>query len=163
MKFSVVLTIQSPMDLVLVSKLRTVGNFPIGIQKVLPFGNANKNGIDYAHTSFDKSVLASFCPNRGKIAYSCGQGFSLCDVLVSSSVFGKNKKGWFYSTLEGLTKSRFSWIMASCKFSDLLRKYKIPVSKLLPKHSSPCTLCEMVFLSRDTGKLKGCIDYESNL
>ena len=154
-EFSVVLTIQSPMDLVLISKLRKAGEFPIGVQKVLPFGNAKKNRIDYAHPEFDKSVLASACPNRGKISYLCGRGFSLCDVLPFSGLPLKRREQCFFPTADALIKNGVTRRMYSSRFSALLRKSGIPVSSLLPRHSSPCVLCEAILLSRPTGAGKG--------
>lgn len=147
-EFSVVLTIQSPLDLALLSKLRTAGNFPIGVQKVLPFGNAKKNGIDYSHTEFDRSVLRSACPNKGKISYLCGRGFSLCDVLAFSGELPKSRKDRFFPSVRELLEDKFSHDMHSRRFSRLLESAGIPINTLLPKHSSPCTLCETILLSK---------------
>lgn len=78
LKFLALFAIQSPLDLSLMAALSKVGRFNIGVQKVIPHGQAKKNRLGFIHTVFDRKVLAKKCPNLGRLAYTRGRGFSVC-------------------------------------------------------------------------------------
>jgi hypothetical protein len=46
---------------VLLKKLRTLGKFKIGIQKVDPIGMALKNKVFYRYNMFNKKIVYSEC------------------------------------------------------------------------------------------------------
>ncbi len=141
-KFNAILTIQSPLDLALLNELRTLGGFPVVVQKVLPVGKASQNGIDYCYPILDKTVLGSKCVNAGKMFYICGRGFSVC---CSSLIFNGVSGGVSHGTLREHLESRFYKLVSRKSFSSLLKEAKISPRELLPRHSSPCTLCELIF------------------
>lgn len=138
-----VLTVESPLDLGLIGELRAAGDNRIVVQKVLPTGTARKNKIDYAYPAFDSGVFNKFCPNRKKLVYLSGQGFTAC---CSSLVFNNGQTGKFvHPTLQEHLRSQFYKSISSLKFSGLFRKNKVRRTGLEPRHSSPCTLCELLY------------------
>lgn len=145
--FAVILTIQSPLDLILVKELRRAGDFPIGVQKVLPIGRAKSSGVGYAHTVFNADVLNELCPNRKKISYLCGRGFSVCDVSLSFREFKKHPEKYQCPSVKKLFKSEFYKRMSTMRFSELLKRCGKPEVKLSSVHSSHCALCEHIFNS----------------
>jgi len=141
-RFSVILTLQSPMDLLLVKELKKAGDFPIGLQKVLPFGAAKLNEIGYAYPAFDKRVLSKKCPNRKKIAYLCGHGFSVC---CGGPDLRPGPVKYMHPTLEAHKKSRFYRMITELTFSRMMTQLGVTAEWLSPEHSSPCTLCARIF------------------
>jgi MoaA/NifB/PqqE/SkfB family radical SAM enzyme len=136
LRFSVIVTIQSPLDLVLLTQLRKLGEFPIGIQKVIPFGAAKQNGISYTYPSFDREVLLRCCPNKDNMVYMCGRGFSVCDIPRE----GFEKA--FFPTVGQLRDSRFYRNITTSTFGVMAKMAGLNVSELSPAHSCPCVLCE---------------------
>lgn len=139
LRFSVILTIQSPMDLVQIAELRKLGEFTIAVQKVLPFGAAKENGIAYAYPSFDKEILSKHCPNKDGMVYMCGRGFSVCDIP---------RRGYeeqFYRTIEELQMSVFYRAVTSRTFGELARDFGLNDESLSAGHSCPCVICEELF------------------
>lgn len=138
-----VLTIESPLDLALIRELRDIGDNKIEVQKVLPTGSARRNKIDYVYPEFDKGVFDKFCPNRRKLVYLSGRGFTAC---CSSLVFNSRRTDQFvHPTLEEHLQSGFYKSITSYKFSELFRRNGVRRKGLLPRHSSPCTLCELLY------------------
>lgn len=145
LRFSVILTIKSPLDTAIVKKLWKAGEFPIGIQKVLPIGQANRNKIDYLYHSFDRKVLSKFCPSRGKIKYLCGQGFSVCCSLL---VYNNTMQGIIHPSIAEHQRSSFYRLITSCSFSKLAKRFGVSTKGLSPNCSSQCILCEHIFRNR---------------
>jgi len=148
-KFSVILTISSPMDLTLVPELRKMGKFKIGVQKVGRIGDAKINNIGFSFPSFDKNVLLKKCPGRKGLGYLCGKGFSLC----CAELVMNNPSGHFiHETLHRHRRSDFYRVMRSCTFGELVRRAGIPMKELLPEHSLECVLCDHIFSRVDMPK-----------
>ena len=145
--FGAILTIQSPLDLVLSKELRMAGDFPIGVQKVLPIGKAKSNSVGYAHMEFDAAVLREMCPNRRKISYLCGRGFSVCDVSISFKEFKKHPERYLRPSAGELLESDFYQRMSTMRFAELLKRCGDPEVQFTPAHSSHCVLCEHIFNS----------------
>jgi len=142
LEFGVLMAIQSPMDLVLVPQLRKFGDFPIGVQKVLPTGFALRSGVALNHPAFDAGVLRKRCETAGRISYICGEGFSLC---CSSLILNGKTNGYVHQTLEEHLDSRFYKLMSSRSFGDLLKLAGMRKDSLTPEDSVPCNLCEHIF------------------
>ncbi len=139
--FSVIMTIRSPLEMTGLKELWKIGKFRIGIQKVLPVGEAKRNGIEYSYPSFDKRVLSHFCPNRNKIKYLCGQGFSMCCGNLAYNL----RLPIVHRTVPQHMNSRFYRLITTMNFGVLLKKAGLPATDLLPRHSSECNLCEYIF------------------
>lgn len=145
LRFSVVISLTTPVDLAIAQDLRKFGDMPISFQKVLAIGRAKKNGLAYQYPAFDPAVLKTSCPNRGQISYICGRGFSAC---CSNLVFNGPLPGIVHPTLEEHLRSDFYNLISSRQFSELLTSNGVSPSSLAPLHSSPCALCEHLFSSR---------------
>ncbi len=140
--FSVLLVMQSPLDLVLINKLKKIGNFKIGIQSVCDIGEAHKNSVAFNHMVFDGDVLKKFCPGRKQVSYLCGRGFSICCAnLIFNDVYPQS----VHATVEEHVKSNFYKIMTSTNFGELLKRFGVSKKNLLPRHSAECALCEYIF------------------
>jgi organic radical activating enzyme len=151
LEFGVVSSVQSPLDLILLNKLKDVGDFQVGMQKVLPVGNAKKNGVDYQHPVFDRNVLSRRCPNKKVVTYLPGRGFSIC---CSSLVFGSNAGFVSHPMLNGHLNSAFYRLMRNCSFRDIICKSGLRNLDFNPADSSPCVLCEKVFKTMGEAGLK---------
>lgn len=141
-EFGVLLSIQSPLDLAVLATLRRIGDFPIAVQKVLPVGAARKNGVDFSFPRFDRRVLKRKCENRGKAAYICGRGFSVCCANLS---FGEDFHRFAHPTLQRHFESDFYKLISTNTMGELAKKAGIAVGELKPEHSNICSLCEYVF------------------
>lgn len=141
-RFSVIFTLRSPIDLKLIKEIRKIGNFPIGIQKVLPIGNAVKNNVYYQHPSFNKKVLLKKCPGIKEIVYICGNGFSNC---CSTIFYNKIINGIFHNSIEEHIKSRFYALMSLYNFKQLAKILNVSIQNLPSNCSSECVLCEYIF------------------
>lgn len=139
--FSVIMTICSPLEMAGLIELWEIGKFRIGIQKVLLVGEAKRNSIEYSYPSFDKRVLKHFCPNRSKIKYLCGQGFSMC----CGNLAYNSRLPILHKTAAQHMNSRFYRLITTMNFRALLKKAGLPEAGLLPRHSSECNLCEYIF------------------
>ncbi|OGR38677.1 MAG: hypothetical protein A2X29_04635 [Elusimicrobia bacterium GWA2_64_40] len=148
-RFSVVMSVQSPLDLQLVGPLKKIGKFTIGIQHVLPLGAAKTNGLGYKRQSFDKQVLFERCPVRGKIAYMPGYGFSAC--CIAPEIAGRGKP-YFYPTPEKLLESRFYNLVSRHTFKEIGKKLNISEADISGENSSPCMVCAEMFAK--AGRLK---------
>jgi len=140
--FSVALSVQTPLDLLMMNRLKSVGDFPIGVLKVMPAGAARKNGLEYRYPNFDKRVLGKKCPNYKVITYMCGEGFTSCCSLLS---FGKNSRLFAHPTMEKLLGSRFYKLISGCTFREIMRKAGVTEEGLGPEQSSACSLCAYLF------------------
>jgi hypothetical protein len=143
--FRVVLALSSPLDLVLLKKLREVGRFPIMPQKMLPMGAAKKNNLGYKHPSFDKRVLSRVCPNRKVLVYMCGQGFTVC---CSSLAFNSKSGRVVHPTLVQHLSSDFYKLITKHTLGRVAEKLGVSDMKMLPEYSSPCVLCEQLFANK---------------
>ncbi len=140
-KFCVINTIGSPLDLVGLKKIRDVGDFKVLINKAMGVGEAARNGIEYVYPSFDRSVLKRSCPVRDKIIYVCGRGFSVCcsnltfetDLPIAHASVALHKRSRIYRLISGMT------------LGQLLNKSGLPASQLPPRFSAECPLCEYIF------------------
>lgn len=139
------LTIQSPMDLILLSELRRAGEFPVLVQKVSAIGEAKRNGLAYMPPAFDKNLLSRRCPNRNNLVYIYGRGFSVC---CSSLLFNGRYRWLCDKSPETYLKSDFHKFISNNTFKKIAEKLSVPISELRPEHSSPCGLCEKLFVTR---------------
>lgn len=141
-KFNVTTVLETPMDIMLLEKIKRAGKFTIGIQKVLPIGRAKANHIDHPYPSLDQKVLRKHCPNRGKIMYFCGRGFSTC---CSSLVFNSRKKDMIHPSVALHLNSEFYKTAVLSSFGRFARRLRVSTKDLRPEHSTPCNLCEFLF------------------
>ena len=139
--FCVLMAIESPLDLHLAAKLGEISDFKIAIQKVVAAGNAERAGIYYKFPSFDDSVLTQRCANLKKPVYLCRRGFALYDINLSFTALNATADQKIFSSFDDLLKSEFYMLMQNHTFGELLNKFKIDSTKLLPSHSMPCNLC----------------------
>jgi len=142
--------LRSPLDLVFVKKFQEVGKIQVKIQKLLPYGNAKKNNIGFRYPSFDKRVLSRYCPNKDRIIYLCGEGFTSC---CSSLVFDCNSRRFFGPTLKGYLKSNFYKLISKKTFGEMRRDFKLDDLAFSPEHSSPCGICAFLFKNKYGAKL----------
>lgn len=145
-RFSVLVSIQSPMDLVILKQLRKAGRFPIGVQKVHQIGEAKRNRLQHPYPSFDESVLSKRCPSRGKLAYMCGEGYTTCCSYLSLQ---EDPAKYVHPTVEQHLESPFYGLLRRFTFAGLMRRFGIPEQDLLPEHSDPCNLCKFIFERSD--------------
>lgn len=141
-KFNVIAAIEDPMEVLLAEKLKTAGRFNIAVQKVLPVGRARLNRIRHLFPSLDKKVLNKSCPNRNKIMYFCGRGFSSC---CSSLIFNSRDYSVIHPSVEAHLQSGFYRTAVLSTFGRLARELGVSAEDLKPEHSMPCNLCEYLF------------------
>lgn len=147
--FNVTCAVESPMDVLLAEKIKNAGRFNIAIQRVLPIGSAKKNNIKYPYPSLDEEVLSKSCPNKGKIMYFCGRGFSAC---CSNLVFNSRDKFMIHKTIGAHVKSRFYQKVIHSNFGQFAGELGLTAKDLRPEHSIQCNLCEHLFgLQADRG------------
>lgn len=137
-KFSVVLTLESPLDLRLVQLLRRVGDFPISVQKVLGFGSARRNGLEFRYPNFDRKVLSQYCPVRGLMAYVPSCGFTSCCVAHDLPP-GRLKR--FHPSVAAHMESEFYRIVFGFTLRGMMKELGITDMEFLPRHSARCRLC----------------------
>ena len=142
--------LRSPMDLVFLKRFQEVGKIQVKLQKLLPYGNAKKNNMCFQYPSFNKRVLSRFCPNKDKIVYLCGQGFTSC---CSSLVFDCESKRFFRPNLKGYLKSEFYKLISKNSFGDMQRRFKLNNLPFSPEHSAPCVMCTYLFKNKYGAKL----------
>ncbi len=142
MDFRVLLSIDSPLDLVLVKELQAVGTFNVAVQKVQPIGDAGKNGLMPNYPSFDADVLRKKCPNRTKLIYMCGEGFTTC---CSYLAFQDDSAKYIHPTEKAHFTSPFYKLISKLTFSGLMKKIKVSSNEFLPEHSDPCGICRHIF------------------
>ena len=140
--FSVLMAMQSPLDLSLAMKIKEAGDFKIGTIKITEAGEAKKNGIAFEYPTFDKKVWSGHCPNRAKIAYICGKGFSLC---CSYHGFESNWCNFVHPTVRAHLSSPFHSIISKRTFGGIKKYFRLSKLKLEPKHTHECTLCGYLF------------------
>ena len=150
-EFNVIAAIEDPMEVLLADKLKKAGSFDIAVQKVLPVGRARLNGIRHPFPSLDKKVLRKSCPNRYKIMYFCGRGFSSC---CSSLVFNSKDYPVIHPSVESHLKSWFYRTAVLSTFGRFARELGVNAADLKPEHSMPCNLCEYLFgLAKRNGNI----------
>lgn len=140
-RFCVIHTISSPLDLVDLKQFREAGKFRILVNKVMRVGEAARNGIEYRYPSFDRGVLERSCPAHGNLAYICGRGFSVCcanlmfetDCAIAHSSISEHKRSRFYRLISRMT------------FGQLLEKAGLAADGLPPEFSTECNLCQHIF------------------
>lgn len=140
--FRAILTLSSPMDLVLLKKLKELGNFQVLPQKMLPMGAAKKNRLGYPHPSFDEGVWEKVCPNRGIIVYMCGQGFTTC---CASPAFYSKSGRIVHQSISAHLNSEFYGLVSKYKLKEMAEVMGIADIETAPEDSSPCVLCEKLF------------------
>lgn len=142
--FNVILTIQSPLELVQLRELKALGKFPVILQTVHPIGAARDNKLAYRYPSFDERVLLKRCPNLGKIIYLCGEGFTVCCSYLTLQ--GKTS-GYVHPTIGRHTASSFYKLISKNTFREIMKAKGIGLERLMPEHSSSCNLCNFIFTS----------------
>lgn len=143
--FNVMMTVHTPMDLLLLKELKEIGDFPVGVQPVHPIGAAQKNRLQHIYPSFDESVLQKKCPNNDKLIYLCGEGFTTC---CSHLALDGNSGEYVHPSLEGHLNSEFYTIMRKKTFQELIEYFKLPFPEFSPEHSAPCAVCKYLFSLR---------------
>lgn len=139
--FSVILTIESPLDMVYAKDLWAMGDVRIGVQKVLEIGAAAKNGHAYVFPGFDRKVLGRRCPNLRRIKYLPGHGFSVC----CSSLAYKYPERFVHASIGRHLRGKFYRDISSKKFGELAADRGINVKNLPQQFSHECNLCEHIF------------------
>jgi len=142
LSFRVIVSIESPLDMGLISELRKIGGFGIEVQPVFNIGRARKNAVSFSYPAFDRRVLRKHCPNRKRMAYVCGKGFSIC---CSYLLFNGAKGIYAHKTAEEHMRSNFYRLMKTASFGKLLKIVGRTPETLLPEHSSECALCDYLF------------------
>lgn len=143
--FAVVMALLSPLDLLMLKKLRAIGRFPVLPQRLLPLGAAKSNNLAYKFPSFDKEVLSKFCPSRKKLIYLCGEGFSSC---CSPMAFESGCGRFIHPTAAEHLDSEFYKLLSAFTFGDMIKKLGLSGLEMLPADSAPCVLCEKLFRSK---------------
>lgn len=151
-EFSAAISIQSPLDLVLAPQLKKIGDFPIGVLKVMPAGSAKKNNLAYRYPSFDRRVLSKKCPNHKTITYMCGEGFTSCCSLLS---FGEGSARYAHPTMSAHLNSGFYRLISRHSFGEIMRMSGAASTPLSPNHSSACTLCAHLFKLESVRNIAG--------
>lgn len=141
-RFSVLSSIETPLDLRLLKEIKKIGKFKVGIQKVVPFGEAEKNKVGFRFPGFDTVVLKKKCPNPGMMGYVCGKGFSWC---CSEVVFRNTGMRFAHDTPEEHLDSPFYKLIAKNTFAVLMRKLGISAKTIRPEHSDQCVICSHIF------------------
>lgn len=144
MGFVVLMAIKSPLDLVLLKELESVGisDKQVCIQGIHAIGAAAANHVEYKYPSFDRGVLREKCPNKDKIVYLCGEGFTTC---CSQLTLGSDNKGYVHSSIKRHTSSKFYRLISRLSFGELMKKAALSVKDLAPEHSYPCAICKLIF------------------
>lgn len=143
--FAVIMSIMSPLDLLMVKKLRAIGKFTILPQKLLPLGSAKANDIGYKYPSFDEGALRKKCPNQRGFTYMCGRGFTTC---CSAMTLHARPGRVVHDTPEEHLKSEFHRLVSGFTFGEIAEKFKLSGLKFSPEHSAPCVMCEYLFRSK---------------
>jgi organic radical activating enzyme len=141
LRFCVINTIDSPLELIGLKKFRAIGDFKVLVNKAIAAGEAARNGVEYVYPSFDSGVLKRRCPGRDKLLYLCGRGFSACcsklifdtDLPVAHASISQHKRSRMYRLISKLT------------LGQLLKKSGLPAEQLPPRLSAECILCEYLF------------------
>lgn len=144
MGFAVLVAIQSPLDLVLLKELKSIGigDHQIHIQGIHSIGAATTNHLEYKYPSFDCGVLSGKCPNDGKMVYMCGEGFTTC---CSHLVFDTENKDYVHPSISRHVASKFYGLVSRFTFKELMKKAGLSMKGLKPEYSYPCALCGHIF------------------
>ena len=140
-KFAVLMSIQSPLDITIIKKLKNPDKLDICIQGVQSLGAASDHGLEYEYPSFDKRVLKQSCPNKDAIVYICKEGFSTCCTQLA---FRKNNRAFVHKTMERHMASSFYKSLHKHTFGDLLCKAGLSQNNLPARCSHPCNLCSHI-------------------
>lgn len=142
--FAVMFVAGSPADLTLIGPLLKLGRFEIAVQKVQASGRSKKNKLAFVYPDFDPLVLGQSCPNRGKVTYMCGQGFSACCAAL---VHNTGSPRFFHPKIRQHLDSEFYSVISKLSFGEMMKRFNVQVSGLKAEHSAPCSLCEYIFRS----------------
>lgn len=143
--FAVIISLLSPLDLLMVKKLRQIGRFAILPQKLLPLGAAKANNIGYQYPSFDKGILKKRCPNQRGFTYLCGRGFTTC---CSAMALAAKPGRAIHDTIGRHRSSEFHKLVSGSTFGEIADKFGLSGLRMLPEHSAPCVMCEYLFRSK---------------
>lgn len=152
--FVVLMAIKSPLDLILLNELKTVGitDKQVCVQGIHSIGSAATNNIEYKYPSFDPGVLKEKCPNENKIIYLCGEGYTTC---CSQLTLGKDNSGYIHPTIREHASSKFYHLIRRLTFGKLWKKTGLPLKNIPAECSYPCTICGRIFaaIKKDKPKL----------
>lgn len=140
-KFCVINTITSPLELAGLKKLGQVGKFKILVNKAVLVGEAARNGIEYTYPSFDMGVLKRCCPARGVVAYLSGRGFSVC----CANLILETDLELAHPSIAQHKRSRFFQLISKKTFGQLLGLAGLSADNLPPRFSAECNLCAHIF------------------
>lgn len=143
--FGVLISIESPMDLVLLADLNPLGAFPKKVQYVVPFGAAKKNSLQWRHKFSSALLLKKKCPTRDNLIYLCQQGFSVC---CSALTLSSKSRHFACETPEMFLSSEFYRLISTRTMGqikeDLGVRGKIPEDRLV----SVCAVCAYLFAKK---------------
>lgn len=144
LNFAVLISIRSPLDLVLLRELKSVGiaDRQIRVQGIHLIGAAAANEIGYEYPSFNESTLARKCESLGNMVYLCGEGFTSC---CSYLAFEEQNRNYVHQTIEAHLTSKFYHLVSKYTFGELLEMVGLSREVLLPEHSHLCALCARIF------------------
>ena len=142
--FVVLMAIKSPLDLVLLKELKTVGitDKQVCVQGIHSVGSAAENNIEYRYPSFNPGVLKEKCPNEDKVVYLCGEGYTTC---CSQLTLGKDNGGYIHPTIREHTSSKFYRMISRLTFGELFEKAGLSLKNAPAECSYPCTICGRIF------------------
>ena len=146
--FSLVVSIRSPLDMLIVNGLGPLPGVNIAFQKVLAMGEAANNDLGYRYDAFDPSVLEKRCPNLGKLVYNCGSGFTVCCAQLAEL---PDRRDFVHPSVGEHTESRFYRLISKFTFGELLNISKLKTKDLGPADSAPCMLCAKIVPAILTG------------
>lgn len=144
-RFGVLFSAESPMDLVLLKDLNAVGKFPISLQYVVPFGAAKKNSIAWRHRSPEAILLGKKCPTSNKLIYICQQGFTVC---CSALTLCLKPQKFVHTTPEKHFSSRFYGLVSSCSMGEIKDRFDLKGPLPEDRRISVCTVCEYLFSAK---------------
>jgi len=140
--FSVLMAIGSAAELSLLAQLRKIGKFPVGVQKVVPFGQAVKNGVAFKFPEFDRGVLRRCCPNSDRIVYTCGRGFSFC---CAELVFADNYHDFAHNSVDEHFQSPFYKLISRKTFGKIAQELSVSIDVFDSACSHDCVVCFRIF------------------
>ncbi len=129
----------NPLDLS-IPKLKDLSDIKILYNKIERCGRAKETGTYYKYFEFDSDVLEKQCPNINTITYYPGKGFSTCCLNL---LFNSTTNYMYHGSIDEHLNSHF-YMNLSKKFGELVSLYFDKTPNFLPRHSSPCGVCELI-------------------
>jgi MoaA/NifB/PqqE/SkfB family radical SAM enzyme len=141
--FNISYCIESPMDLLEVSKIQNEFGVKIIFERTTNSGRAKKTNSNFKFPVFEEAVLSKKCPNVDVISYICGKGFSHC---CSNVTFNNNNDAFYNYDIKKYLDSDFYKLSSDKTMEELMYIAKIDSSDLTSDMSMECNLCELAML-----------------